>query len=185
MKYNLKILFLSVSVFLVSIGTSIDRLLAQSTTQIQVSSQQKVQYDNNYNLIARRRRSSKERELNAFFRSDYNYWDARVLADYWEQSVEETKATMGRKILWGPENVAILEQLLVDARIQALESVGPASRRSSYKFYRESQYNYEDAKDLAKFWGDRTPTEAKLRIERNLILGNDEVIEKALRFARQ
>lgn len=187
MKYNLKVLLLSASVFLASIATSIDTLLAQSTTQIQVSSQQKVQYHNNYNLItsSRRRRRSRERELNAFFRSDYNYWDARVLADYWKQSVEEAKARMGRKILSGRENVAILEQFLVDARTQALESVGPASRRSSYKFYRESQYNYEDAEDLARFWGDRTPTEAKLRIERNLILGNYEIIEEALRFARQ
>ena len=183
MKSNLKVLLLSVGVLVASIAASIDTVVAQSATQIQVSSQWNVQHKNNHNLIARRRRV-KAREVNAFSRSNYDYWDARVLADYWGQSVYEAKARMGRKILWGPENVAILEQFLVDARTQALRRAQSASSPNAYKLYRESSYNYQDAEALARFWGDRTPTDAKLRIERNLILGNDEIIEEALRFAR-
>lgn len=185
MKYNLKVLLLSVGIFATSIAASIDTVLAESITQIQTSSQQKFQNQNSHNLIARKREETKTKELNAFFRSGYDYWDARILADYWGQSVDEAKARVGRKILWGGKDVAILEQFLVDARVQALGSVRSSLNRNPYRFYGESKYNYEDAADLAKFWGDRTPLDAKLRIERNLIMGNDEIIEEALRFARQ
>ena len=182
MKYNLKFLLLSVSVFIASIAASVDTVLAQSVTQIDRSSQWNIQHQSNHNLIARRDR---KKEINAFFRSGYDYWDARVLADYWGQSIDQSKARIGRKIMAGGRAVAILEQFLVDARVQALGSTRSSLNRNPYRFYSESKYNYQDASDLAKFWGDRTPLDAKLRIERNLIMGNDEIIEEALRFARQ
>ena len=187
MKSNLKVLLLSVGVFLAAIAGSIDTVLAESVTQIQTSSQQGIEHDNNYHLIAQKKKGTKTKELNAFFRSGYDYWDARILADYWGQSLDEAKARIGRKIMWGGSDVAILEQFLVDARVQALVSVSSSlnRNRNPHKFYTESKYDYDDAVDLAKFWGDRTPFDAKLRIERNLILGNDEIIEEALRFARQ
>ncbi|MEO0967769.1 MAG: hypothetical protein AAFX80_05350 [Cyanobacteria bacterium J06639_18] len=180
MKYNLKFLLLSVSVFIASLAASVDTVLAQSVIQIDRSSQWNIQHQSNHNLIARR-----NREINAFNRSAYDYWDARVLADYWGQSIDQSKARIGRKIMAGGRAVAILEQFLVDARVQALGSTRSSLSRNRYRFFSESKYNYRDASDLAKFWGDRTPLEAKLRIERNLIMGNDEIIEEALRFARQ
>jgi hypothetical protein len=129
---------------------------------------------------------SQDKELQAYQTSKYDYWDARVLADYWEQSEQEAKARIGRKILWGPADVAILEQFLVDARVKALESAQPAPNPSSYKLFRESEFrDYEDVEALAKFWGDPSPMDAKLRIERNLILGNDELLKKSLQFARR
>jgi hypothetical protein len=127
---------------------------------------------------------AQDKELQAYQTSKYDYWDARVLADYWGQSVEESKARIGRKILWGSKDVAILEQFLVDARVNALQSVESAPELSSYKLFRESTLTYEDAEALAKFWGDQSPIDAKLRIERNLILGNDEIIQQALQSAR-
>jgi hypothetical protein len=128
---------------------------------------------------------TQDKEWKAYQTSKYNYWDARVLADYWGQSEDEAKARIGRKILWGPADVAILEQFLVDARVKALESAQPAPNPSSYKLFRESEFReYEDVEALAKFWGDPSPMDAKLRIERNLILGNDELLKKALQFAR-
>lgn len=128
---------------------------------------------------------AENKEYVAYQTSKYNYWDARVLADYWGKSVEEAKAVIGRKILWGKKDVAILEQFLVDARVKALKSAKPASNPSSYKLFRESEFReYEDVEALAKFWGDPSPMDAKLRIERNLILGNDELLKKALKFAR-
>ena len=185
MRYDLKVLLLSVGIFTASIAASIDTVLAESVTQIQKSSQERFQHQNNHHhhLIAR---GNRDKEINAFARSDYDYWDARVLSDYWGQSVGEAKARIGRKILWGAKDVAILEQFLVDARVQALRTVGSSSvNRNPYRFYTESKYNYDDAVDLAKFWGDRSPLDAKLRIERNLIMGNDEIVEQALQFARQ
>ncbi|WP_414590132.1 hypothetical protein [Scytonema sp. PCC 10023] len=47
---------------------------------------------------------AKDKELQAFKNSQYNYWDARVLADYWGQSEEDAKARIGRKILWGKKD---------------------------------------------------------------------------------
>lgn len=116
-------------------------------------------------------------ELDAFFGSEYTYWDAAQLATYWGQDLDEAKARIGRKIRWGPADVAILEQFLLDARLESLQSV------NDLRFYVESSYNYDDAAVLAEFWGDPTPFDAKLRIERNLILGNVDEVETALQLA--
>lgn len=182
MKCNLKIVLFFLSL-LCSIDASINTVIAQETSRTTLPTQLIAQRENSNILLAQN--GTEQKELQAFFNSKYDYWDARVLADYWGQSVSDAKARMGRKILWGPENVAILNQFLVDARVNALQSVKPAKNPSSYKFFRESNYSYDDARKLAIFWGDRSPMDAKLRIERNLILGNNEMIEQALRYSRR
>ena len=182
MKYNLKVFLLLLSLFC-SVGTSINAAVAQEMSSTTLSTQLSAQQDNGNILLAQT--GTEQQELQAFFNSKYDYWDARVLADYWGQSVSDAKARMGRKILWGPQAVAILNQFLVDARVKAVQSVKPANNPSSYKFFRESNYSYDDVKALAKFWGDRSPMDAKLRIERNLILGNNEIIDQALRYSRR
>ena len=118
-------------------------------------------------------------ELDAFFDSEYSYWDAAQLANYWGQALDEAKARMGRKILWGPADVAILEQFLLDARIESLAYI------DELRFYSETSYTYDDAAALANFWGDASPYDAKLRIERNLIMGNADAVETALQLATQ
>lgn len=120
-----------------------------------------------------------DEELQTFGFSEYNYWDARVLSEFWGTSVLEAKATIGRKLGFGAENKAYLRQNLLDAQLKAL------SRVDELKLYADSGYGYEDAASLATFWGDSSPWESKLRIERNLIMGDDEVIREALRLARQ
>jgi hypothetical protein len=173
MKGNLKILLFFLSV-LCAVGSSINLVAAQEP----------IKTSDSTSLMASQTKGVKEQELQAFFNSKYNYWDARILANYWGQSLPEAKARIGRKVLWGPASTAILEQFLVDARVKALQSVGPAEDPSSYKLYRESRYTYDDAQTLARFWGDPSPIDAKLRIERNLILGNQKIIDQALRYAR-
>jgi hypothetical protein len=175
MKYNLKFLLLLSSLLVTSISAPIMAADAQEPNQAQSPHSNSPQRKAAENVT--------NQEWQAFFHSKYSYWDARILANYWGQSLQDAKARMGRKIIWGKKDVAILEQFLVDARIQALQSVGPAPDPSSYKLYRES-YTYDDAQALAKFWGDPSPMDAKLRIERNLILGNAEIIKKALVSAR-
>jgi hypothetical protein len=182
MKYNLRIFLLLLSVLVGSFSTAIHTVVAQEITINSISTQSHHQLLNHPTKSAAK--NVKNDELQAFFNSKYDYWDARILADFWGENVEDAKARMGRKILWGQENVSILEQFLVDARVQALRSVRPSRNPSSYKLYRDSTYNYNDAATLAKFWGDRSPMDAKLRIERNLILGNDELIQQALQQAR-
>ncbi|MCP6761714.1 MAG: hypothetical protein NHB32_23885 [Fischerella sp. CENA71] len=185
MKYNLRIFLLLLGVLVSSFGTALHTVVAQQITINSISSQSDHQLFDNATKSAAK--NAKTEELRAFLTSKYDYWDARVLADFWGETVEEAKARMGRKILWGSTNIAILDQFLVDARLQALRAVKlprTADDSSPYKFYRDSTYNYNDAAVLAKFWGERSAIDAKVRIERNLILGNDEVIEEALKLAR-
>jgi hypothetical protein len=125
-----------------------------------------------------------EQELEAFRNSKYTFWDARLLADYWQQSNFEAKARIGRKILWGATDVAHLEQFLVNARVNHLQSVAPAPTPETYILYRDSGYGYDDAAALATFWGDASPGDAKLRIERNLTLNNEAIVKQALEFAQ-
>ena len=122
-------------------------------------------------------RNSQRAELNAFFRSEYNYCDAQLLSEFWGQSLPETKARIGRKVLWGNGGIPYLEQYLVDARFQAIQ------QNSQPCTYREAGYTYDDAVLLANFWGDPSPWEAKQRIERNLLLGKQKTIDSALRRA--
>ncbi|MBC6430987.1 hypothetical protein FM036_09195 [Nostoc sp. HG1] len=177
MKYNLQIFLLLLSLF-ASVSTSINAAVAQQINENYQSITDITEREANFTKAPKPTDLSKE--LQAFFRSQYHYWDARILANYWGQSVEDAKATIGRKILWGRKNVAILEQYLLDARVKALQSVGTTPN----SLYNESKYKYDDAVLLAKFWGDPSPWDAKLRIERNLILGNDEIIDEALQYAR-
>jgi hypothetical protein len=119
-----------------------------------------------------------QEELDAFFSSKYTYCDAQRLSEYWGQSVVDAKVRIGQKILWGDRGVAYLEQYLVDAQAQAL-----FQDIRNLCLFSEQGYTYDDAVALSKFWGDPSPWDAKIRIERNLILGNDEIVQEALRLA--
>jgi hypothetical protein len=127
---------------------------------------------------------SEDQEFEAFFSSQYTYCDAETLAEYWGMNLGEAKMRMGRKILWGDADVGILEQYLVDARLEALRFMD-ANPDQALCYYDEQGYSYEDAVDLAAYWGDADSWETKLRIERNLLLNNDDVVSQALRLARQ
>jgi len=177
MKCKLQIFLLLLSLF-ASVSTYINAAVAQEINENYQSNSDITEREANFTKTPKPTGLSKE--LQAFFRSQYHYWDARVLANYWGQSLEDAKARIGRKILWGRKDVAILEQFLLDARVKALQSVGTTPN----SLYNESNYKYDDAALLAKFWGDPSPEDAKVRIERNLILGNDEIIEEALQYAR-
>lgn len=122
---------------------------------------------------------SQQEEYDAFFQSQYDYWDAKLLAKFWGQDLAETKARMGRKILWGGENKAMLGMFLADARVKALGSV------ENLEFYSESGYSYNDAEALARYWGDADAWQGKLRIERNLILGNDDWLSTMMEAVRR
>ncbi len=125
--------------------------------------------------------ATEAQEFRAFFQSKYSYSNARILADFWGQSLGESKARMGRKILWGQKDVAILEQFLVDAKMKALQSLKDGS--SQLPLFSELGYTYKDAESLSKFWGESV-FESKVRIEKNLVLGNEVVVKRALGYAR-
>jgi hypothetical protein len=112
---------------------------------------------------------SAQQEWDAFHGSKFTYWDAKVLAFFWNQDVAEAKQVIGRKLLWGGSNVTDLEVALADARANALDQV------DELRLYGDS-FVYEDAVALAEFWGEPDAYEAKLRIERKLILGQDAIV---------
>ncbi len=174
MKSNLKVLLLSLGIIVSSVGT-ISTVTAQISHQNLPKNSLSIRQNN---LIVASAKQVRDREFKAFFNSKYDYWDARVLGSYWKQSVVEAKARIGRKILWGKSDVAILEQFLVDARIQALQKIQTSN--PNLQLYGESKYKYNDAEKLATVWGERSPWDAKIRIEKNLILGQQEIIEKAI-----
>ena len=114
----------------------------------------------------------------AYSQSGYTYWDAQILANFWGDSVSNAKAMIGRKVSYGMQSKALLEQYMVDARVKALGNV------EDLKFFFDAGYDYDDAAALATFWGDSSPYQTKLRIERNIILGNNDVVRRALRMAQ-
>ncbi|BAY83597.1 hypothetical protein NIES267_30860 [Calothrix parasitica NIES-267] len=176
MNNNLKVLLLSLGMLVSSVGT-ISAVTAQTSTNQNL--QKSFLNNQQQNWIEASAKQVRNRELNAFSNSKYDYWDARVLGDYWGQSAYEAKARIGRKILWGKSDVAVLEQFLVDARVNALQKLNNSS--NNLPLYIDSKYRYNDAQKLAKLWGEKSPWDAKIRIEKNLILGQQEVIEQALK----
>ncbi|MBE9138961.1 hypothetical protein IQ254_17480 [Nodosilinea sp. LEGE 07088] len=161
-----------------SLMLAIAATLTTSLASAQESASSAPGASNSAAALVKNHEKSSQQELDAFFSSEYTYWDAAVLADYWGASLEETKARMGRKLLWGPADVAILEQFLLDARLDAIATA------DELEFYRDSSYSYDDAVMLAEFWGDASPYDAKLRIESNLIMGNADEIATALQLAQ-
>lgn len=113
-------------------------------------------------------------EWQVYSDSKYTYWDAHVLAGFWHQSVDDAKCTIGRKLQAGYETKLMLELALTQARVEALGQV------QNLEVFGASGYSYEDAGKVAKFWGDPTPYEGKLRIARNLILGNQQTVNDVL-----
>lgn len=123
-------------------------------------------------------RTDRDREIRAFGNSQYTYWDARVLAEFWGTDVLDSKALIGRKLTWGGASKSYLQQMILDARMKAL------GRVDELKFFFDAGYGYQDAATLAEFWGDGDPYQTKLRIERNLIMGDQDAVREALRLAR-
>jgi hypothetical protein len=126
--------------------------------------------------------ATEKNEFAAFADSSYSYCDAEILSQLWGTGMDETKMRIGRKVLWGDADVGILEQFLVDARSDALKALDDNPQEACY--FGQSDYTYEDAVDLAKYWGEADPWQAKLRIERNLLLNNSKIIDQALVYAK-
>lgn len=118
------------------------------------------------------------REMRAFSDSGYSYWDALVLANFWGDDPVGAKHRIGAKVLGPVESKVYLQLVLTDARAKALANA------ESLQLYSEAGYSYDDAKRLARFWGKDTAYDGKLMIERNLIMGNQQLITEALELSR-
>ncbi|MBT9584473.1 hypothetical protein IV102_14110 [bacterium] len=117
-------------------------------------------------------------EMNAFSSSKYSFWDARVLALFWGAPVSQAKAFMGRTVLTGGQSVVDLDHKLTTARSDAM------NQTQQLRLFTET-YSFQDAETLGRFWGERSTWDAKLRTERKLILGDQQVVNDALAQARR
>ena len=142
--------------------------------------------------------STRQQQMNAFSMSSYDYWDARVLSEFWGQSTWDSKLRIGRKILIGRHYGDLNNTLLAINQIVSLAQnrylrTTRINDPSSYRLYQEG-YTYNDAILLARLWNfsrhGRQVTAAeiqqsKYRIDQNLARGNNEYIDQSLQTARR
>ncbi|MBP9093139.1 hypothetical protein KBI23_19090 [bacterium] len=134
-------------------------------------------------LLAQAQNTSQDQKnWDAYSRSKYSYTDASVLAKFWKQNIGEAKSRIGSKLLAGPMGEDTLAQYMVDARIAAL---GAVNSNQGLTYWQDSSHTYDDAVALAKLWGEPSPWEAKVRVERNLILGNEKIIQNSIELAKK
>jgi hypothetical protein len=108
-------------------------------------------------------------DMDRYATSSYAYCDAVMLANVWNQSVEEAKATIGRKLGWGNER--IVQANLVDAR-----------RRGGRCEFRDTEFDFDDAEALAALW-HTSVAEAKTALAEKVSLGALDTAREAVRTA--
>jgi ribosomal protein L16/L10AE len=132
-----------------------------------------------------------EQQSEAFWNSKYTYDDAELLAEYWGKPEPwYAKLKIGRLLINGDD--AAIQKALQQARnnpaiqqvLQQRQQQAPAEQQQ-WDAYSNSKYSYDDAEFLAEYWGKPNISDAKLKIGRLLVSGDDAAIQKALQQARQ
>ena len=139
-------------------------------------------------LIAR---YTKREKYSAYVSSGYDYWDAKLIGMYFQQTTHESKLWIGNKFLFMPYNGAIntINRALYDARNQYFMTTR-FNNPGTLRLYNDG-FNYNDAVLLARFWNNGrrvTPYEimqSKYRIDQTLARGNDEYISRSLEQAKR
>lgn len=98
--------------------------------------------------------------------SGFQYCDAVMLGQHWNETVDDAKATIGRKVSLG--NTYLVDHALRDARTQ--------NRRCSFD---DTGYSYEDAEALAQWWEVST-SEAKAALAEKVSMGWRELADEAI-----
>ena len=114
-------------------------------------------------------------QLAAYASSRYGYCDAKMIALVWGSSVQEAKVTLGSKVLSNLENLADAD--IASGRQQSLAAF--ETNRELRCSYEEAGYSYGDADMLGQLWGVSS-WEAKMRIERKVLLGDLSFVRQAL-----
>lgn len=118
---------------------------------------------------SQRAQDPEAQRIDAFVDGPFTYDDAALLADFWgKPSPWDAKLKIGGLLLDGQS-----------ARVEA--ALGNAR---SWKAYVASRYGYNDAEALAGLWGLPSPWDAKLKIGRLLLAGDEARLQRALQAAR-
>ncbi len=94
-----------------------------------------------------------------------------ILGTSWKESVDDAKATIGRKIGWG--NAAIVKDNIADARKQGDRCDFP-----------ETGLEYADAEAVAALWG-RSVDGAKSALAEKVSMGMKSMADDVIREARE
>jgi hypothetical protein len=108
-------------------------------------------------------------DMDRYASSTYAYCDAVMLAKVWNQSTEEAKATIGRKLGWG--NDRIIQGNLADAR-----------RQGGRCEFQDTEFDFDDAEALAALW-QTSIGEAKTALAEKVSLGALAVARDSVRSA--
>lgn len=141
-------------------------------------------------LIVARIYSRRER-YNSYAASSYDYWDAKLIGMYFQQSPYESKLWIGNKFLFMPyyEAINTVNEVLGSARNQYLMTTR-FNNPSTLRLYNHG-FGYNDAVLLARFWNNGrrvTPyqiMQSKYRIDQTLARGNEEYINRSLEQAKR
>ena len=132
---------------------------------------------------------TEQQQSEAFWNSKYTYDDAALLAEYWgKPDPWYAKLKIGRLLVSG-EDAAIqkaLQQAGNNPAIQQTRQQQQArAEQQQLEALSNSKYTYDDAEFLAEYWGKSDISDAKLKIGRLLVSGDEAAIQKALQQARQ
>jgi hypothetical protein len=109
-------------------------------------------------------------DVDAYSQSQYVYCDAVMLAKYWHQSTWQAKATIGRKINLGNENV-------IQGHLRN-------SRRQGWRCnFQDTEFDYDDAEAVASLWGTSTQ-EAKAALAEKVSMGMIDLARDVVNEAR-
>jgi hypothetical protein len=133
---------------------------------------------------------SRRKRYNSYVATSYDYWDAKLIGMYFQQSTYESKLWIGNKFLFMPHNEAryTVNEVLGSAYTQYLMSTS-FNNPSTFRLYNDA-FGYNDAVLLARFWskGRRVTAnqimQSKYKIDQTLARGNDEYIRGALEQAK-
>ncbi|ANV88579.1 MULTISPECIES: hypothetical protein [Cyanophyceae] len=121
--------------------------------------------------------------LDAFFNSGkYTYCDAQVLGNYWGESAGNAKVRIGM-ILLG--EISSPNQLSADQRQARQVAVDRLWSSQQLCFFDQKGLTYDDAVDLANYWGSQDPFHAKLYVEKLLIRGDYQEFGRSMDAARR
>jgi hypothetical protein len=113
------------------------------------------------------RAKPQQREYDAFFASNYNYCDAKLVGALYGQDAAGGKVIIGQKILNGiGENVPVV---LSESRAQGATCE-----------WEDTGLSYADAQVLAETWGFADPYEAKLKAADLFTNGREEQVRNGL-----
>lgn len=112
--------------------------------------------------------------LDVFFKSNYRFEDAELLAQLWNIPIAEAKQAIGHKIIHG------IEDLLPDKIRPEPKVIDPSPwHPKGFKAYANSRYSYEDAELLAQLWNIPIE-EAKQAIGHKIIHGIEDLLPKGV-----